>query len=330
MKLTRKAASLIPVYFIIILSFVITGCEKNAVDPNNMTDDQYLQSVISGGYDNDYTNEDNIMMQEYSDLNEGGAVFDNESVPPASPFDSLYKWGRRITDVNRNYNISNEGDSLKTVVITTTFTGTFNIIGYLNGVKDTVSKPYTELMKRQVIFKRIARTEYPRRNWRLYKVSILDGETTQPQTGSSLVQITKVEVYKNNSATPSYVFNGPDFTSTLFTTKLFGGEGIPQLDRNDLVKVKIYTTSQMQNNDYVAFHWSKNTFGFHRIPFTLESQTGNGPYYRVYSKDFNIYGNHRIGAHNAYFSASTHESLYDNDISKFASEMVGIPYKVTK
>ena len=164
----------------------------------------------------------------------------------------------------------------------------------------------------------------------MYKVSNLDGETTQPQTGSSKVQITKVEIYKNNSSTPNYVFNGPDFTGTLFTTKLFGGEGIPQLDRNDLVKVKIYTTSQSVKTDYVAFHWAKNTYGFHRIPFTLESETGSGPYSRIYTKDFNIYGSHRIGAHNAYFSANTNESLYNDDLNEFASDLVGIPFKVTK
>ena len=28
----------------------------------------------------------------------------------------------------------------------------------------------------------------------------------------------------------------------------------------------------------------KNAFGFHRIPFNLESESGSGPYYRIYSK----------------------------------------------
>ena len=313
-----------------IILTALSGCQRNAVEPTNMTDNEYVQAVISGGYDNDYTNEDNIMMQEYTDLNEGGAVYDNESNPPANPYDSLYKWGRRITGVNRNYNIENEGDSLKNVTVTTTFAGNFITIGYQGGIKDTAVKPYTEVLKRKAVFRRVAHTEYPRLNWRLYKISILDGETTQPQTGSSKVQITKVEIYKNNSSTPNYVFNGPDFTGTLFTTKLFGGEGIPQLDRNDLVKVKIYTTSQSVKTDYVAFHWAKNTYGFHRIPFTLESETGSGPYSRIYTKDFNIYGSHRIGAHNAYFSANTNESLYNDDLNEFASDLVGIPFKVTK
>lgn len=330
MKARNRIIILIPLLLLMLTALFISGCQKSAVEPNNMTDDEYVQSVVSGGYDNDYTNEDNIMMQEYIDLNEGGAVLDNESIPPANPYDSLYKWGRRITGVNRNFNITNEGDSLKNVIITTTFTGNFNIIGFQGGNKDTTQKPYTEVLKRKVVFKRVANSEYPRRNWRLYRVSILDGETSQPQIGSSKVQITKVEIYKNNSGTPSYIFSGPDFNTTMFTTKLFGGDGIPQLDRNDLVKVKIFTTSQLANMDYVAFHWAKNAFGFHRIPFAMESETGSGPYYRVYSKDFNIYGSHRIGAHNAYFSANTHESLYDDDVSKFASDMVGIPFKVTK
>ena len=327
----RNIFSFITATLILTVSvFFLNGCDKNSVDPNNMTDDEYIQSVVSGGYDNDYTNEDNLMTQEYGDLNNEGAVPDNEGNPPLNPYDSLKKWGRKITGVNRNYNLTNEGDSLKNMIVTTTFSGNFIIIGYQNGVLDTTVKPYTESMSRKLVFKRIAFTEHPRRNWRLYTVSILDGETTQPEVGSAKVQITKVEIYKNNSATPTYIFNGPDFNSTSFTTKLFGGAGIPQLDRNDVVKVKIYTTSQMQSTDYVAFHWAKNTFGFHRIPFALESQSGSGPYYRIYAKDFNIYGNHRIGAHNAYFSANTRESLYDDDINKFASDLVGIPFKVTK
>ena len=130
MKFKNKFLILIPLLLIMFIAILISGCERNAVDPNNMTDNEYLQSVVSGGYDNDYTNEDNIMMQEYNDLNEGGAVLDDESLPPSNPYDSLYKWGRRITGVNRNYNIANEGDTLKNVVITTTFSGNFIIVGY--------------------------------------------------------------------------------------------------------------------------------------------------------------------------------------------------------
>jgi len=275
------------------------------------------------------TNDDNLLYQVYNDLNNGVPVSDNDG-SPLTPYDSLYKWGRKITGINRNYNISEEGDSIKYLVATTTFTGNMIIIGYQNGVLDTTSKPFTESLKRKSVFKRIGRNNHPRYNWRLYSLSGLDGETTSPQLGSSKVRINKVEIYKNNSSTPTYSFTGPDFTDITFITKKFGGVGIPVLDRNDQIKVKIYTTSQDQPVDYVAFHWAKNSFGFHRIPFALESETGSGPYDRIYSKSFNIYGNHLRGTFNAYFSASTHQSLYDDDITLLASDLVGLPFRVTQ
>jgi hypothetical protein len=330
MKLSIQLKPLFLTSIIVILSIYMAGCStNNPTQPDTMTDNEYVQSIISSGYDNNFTNDDNLMSQEYIDLNDGGAVFDNGG-GLMNPVDSLYKWGRRITGVNRNYNVTDQGDTLKTVLITTTFTGNYIILGYQNGILDTIIKPYTEVLKRNAVFKRIARTIHPRQNWRLYQISGFDGETTQPQQGSSEVQITKVEIYKNNSPTPSYTFTGPDFTNTIFLTRYFGGEGIPQLDRNDQVKVMIYTTSQLAPIDYVAFHWIKNTFGFHRIPFTLVSQSGSGPYYRVYTKTFNIFGAHMLGAFNAYFSASTHESLYDDNTGKFASDLVGIPFRVTR
>lgn len=330
MKLLIRFYSL--TFFTILAAVVIflSGCEKNTTEPDSMTDDEYIQSVISSGYDNDYGNEDNLMKQEYEDFNEGGPYFDNDGGMDISPIDSLYKWGRRITGLNRNYIVTSEGDSVKKVAVLTTLTGNFIILGYVNGTLDTIVKSYSEVLKRNVWFKRVNNTPHPARNWRLYQVSGLDGETTQPQTGSSLVQITKLELFLNNAASPQYTFNGPDFSTIYFTTKLFGGSGIPQIDRNEQVKVRIYTTSQLTHVDYVAFHWAKNSFGFHRIPFALESEAGSGPYFRVYTKTFQIYGNHRFGAFNAYFSASTHESLYDNDVTKFASDLVGIPFKVTR
>ncbi|MDD5360985.1 MAG: hypothetical protein PHN88_02560 [Ignavibacteria bacterium] len=330
MRLSIFIKTFLLTLFFAVITVYISGCDNNTTQPTAMTDNEYVQNVISSGYDNNYGNEDNLMSQEYYDLNNGGPVFDNDGGLNMNPVDSLYKWGRRITGVNRNYNVTDQGDTIKNVLITTTFTGNYMILAYVNGNLDTIIKPYTEVLKRNAVFKRIARTSYPRQNWRLYQVSAFEGETSHPQTGSSEVQITKVEIYKNGSQSPSYTFAGPDFTNTVFVTKYFGGTGLPQLDRNDHIQVKIYTTSQLDPVDYVAFHWAKNTYGFHRIPFALENQSGSGPYYRVYTKSFNIYGAHMLGAFNAYFSASTHESLYETETGKFASDLVGIPFKVTR
>ncbi len=309
---------------------VIAGCSKNDAIGPEITDDEFIQEVMSGGYDNDLANEDNLISRENEDMNDEGAVFDDENSPPLNNYDSVYKSGRIILSVNKNINITTEGDTIKNAVMTKTVSGNFIVIGYMNGTTDTTIKPFTEVIQRKSVFKRVASTNHPRKNWRLYQISGLDGETTIPETGSSKVQITKIEIYKNNSAVPAYTFSGPDFTLLSFTTKLFGGTGIPVLDRNDLIKVKVYTVSQMSDTDKVAFHWSKNNSGKRRVTLTMESQTGNGPYNRIYSKDFTIFGSHKIGVFNAYLRAATRESLYDIDPGKYASDAAAIPFRITR
>ncbi|MGC8858519.1 MAG: hypothetical protein ACP5P3_05315 [Ignavibacteria bacterium] len=320
-------SGLLAISFTIIFALFSQGCKENATEPTELTDEEYVKQVVLNGYDNSAV-EDNLISQERTDFDDGAAVPDDDSGPIISPLDSLKRWGRIITGNNININVEDSGDTLKIVHITRTINGYFRIIGYKNGQLDSVNKPYTQVFTRNVEFKRIGRSPYPRLNWRLYRVSCLDGQTTQPQIGSDYVMITKVEFYKNGSPLPILVLNGPDFQNFYFTTAYFGGSGIPSVNRGDQVTIKVYTTSQLSDPDYVAFHWAKNTFGFHRKRFQLESQTGSGPYYRIYSKTFNIYSQHRLGVFNGSISASTKESLYDDDISKFASDQVTFPYKV--
>jgi hypothetical protein len=307
----------------------LSGCSDNSTSPTELTDEEFMQKVVSSGYDTTNRNyEDNLMSQETADLDDGGAIADDGN--GGTPIDSLSRWGRKVTGVNVSTTITWSGDTLADVHVTRTINGNYIIIGWQNGQRDSVTKPYTEVFYRTITFKRIDRTKFPRLNWRLYKVSMLSGGTTLPQVGGSQVEMTKIEVYANGSQTPTYIFNGPDFTQNEFTTRLFGGSGIPVVHRNTQVQIKVYTTSQQAPVDYVAWHWARNTFGFHRVPFTLESQTGTGPYYRVFTKTFNIYGNHILGVFNGYISASTHESLYDDDVSKFASTETGLPYIVAQ
>ena len=328
MKLNRFTLinTFLGLLLISIFSLLIISCNKdNSVQNTEMTDNQYIQSVITGGYNTGNTVEDNLSSQEILDLDNGGAVKDNDNGPD-NTIDSLFKWGRKVRDVNVHYDISTSGDTMFTVNVTRTITGYYAIIGYSGGILDSVHKPYTEIFYRTVIFRRVDRTNHPYLNWRVYQVSNLDGGTTTPQVGTSEVQINKIEVY--GTAGILYTFNGPNFQNQLYTTMKFGGNEIPSFTRGEQLTVKVYTTSQMADTDYVAFHWARNTFGFHRVPFTLESQTGTGPYERVFTKTFSIYQNHLTGCFNSFISASTHESLYNDDAAKFASDEVGIPYKI--
>ncbi|MGH2575825.1 MAG: hypothetical protein ACRDFC_09025 [Ignavibacteria bacterium] len=325
MKNLKTKGKLISFLLILLFSAYLIGCSENVTTPDeNMTDDQYIESVVKAGIGSNQQEDDDLMSNEATDLDNGGPVGNNGG---DTPIDSLIKWGRRITGVSVSITINSIGDSLKNVAITRTINGNYVIIGMVLGQQDTIVKPYREVLKRFVVFKRIAHTPRPRFNWKLFKISMVDGETTFPQDGSFYVEMNKVEVYINGTLV--YTFNGPDFTQNIFTTRYFGGNGIPEVRLGDQVKLKVYTFSKQSETDIVAWHWARNTFGFHREPFTLISQTPNGQYWdRIYEKTFKIYAAHRLGRFNGYISASTHKSLYDDSPVEFASDLVGTPYRV--
>jgi hypothetical protein len=307
-----------------LFAIYLIGCSES-VAPDNQTDDQYIQEVVTRGVGSNQQADEDLMLNEANDFDDGGAVGGGGD----TPIDSLLRWGRNVTGVNVNVNITTEGDSLKIAHITRTINGDFIIIGYVSGVLSTIVKPYTEVLKRDAIFKRIDHKLKPRYNWKLYKVSLVDGETTSPQVGSDYVQMAKVDVYINNNLT--YTFQGPDFTQNVFMTRWFHGGGVPEVHHGDQVRIKVYTFSRQSEPDIVAWHWAKNAFGFHRVPFVMTSEIPNGQYWdRTYEKTFTIYSRHPFGVFNGYINASTHKSLYDNSPVEFASDLVGIPYRVLR
>ena len=325
MKISKQIKSTILLIIAAVIGLYLAGCSENSVTPDNQTDDEYIKEVILQGTGSNQQDDEDLMSSEAYDFDDGGPVGNGGGGD--TPIDSLLGWGRRITGVNVNVNITSQGDSLKIAEVTRTLSGNFIIIGIVSGSQDTIIKPFTEVLKRNVIFKRVGRNPRPRFNWRLYKVSMVDGETTMPQVGTQYVQMNKVEVYINNNL--AFTYQGPDFTQNVFTTRRFHGGGIPEVHHGDEVRIKVYTYSTQPEPDIVVWHWARNAFGFHREPFVMTSQTPNGQYWdRTYEKIFHIYGRHRFGCFNGFITASTHKSLFDDSPSEFASDLVGTPYRV--
>lgn len=324
LKLTKNV--LLLAIFSLFSLYLISGCNETPVE-DTQTDDQFLKQVVTNGVNSNNQEEDDLMAGEKTDLDDGGPVDNGGGYD--TPIDSLLKWGRKVLNVNINVNITSEGDSLKNVSVTRTINGNFIIVGYVNGVVDTVVKPYTEVIHRTAVFKRIAYTPRPMYNWKLYKVSMADGGTTAPQNSNDYIQMQKIDVYVNGSLT--YTFNGPDFSQNIFVTKRFGGDGIPKFHFGQEVRVVVTAISQMSEPDIVAWHWARNAFGFHRVPFVMTSSIpnpGGSGYLRTYEKTYMIYAGHIYGVFNGFISASTRKSLYDDSPAEFASDLVGTPYRI--
>lgn len=304
-----------------VFAAYLSGCSNNSTSSDDGT---FLQTIVTGGSQYS-TDEDNLMYNEKSDLNDSVAVGDNGD----SPIDSLKRWGRIIENVNVNVAGSFSGDTLYTANVTRTISGHYKIIGWKGGQLDTVNKPYQEVFKRVISFKRVNRTPYPYLNWRLYQVSCLSGGTTSPQVGTSNTQITQIQYQINGGIQVTWAPANGDFTQINFITKRFDGTGIPKVHIGDYVDIYV-TVNSSEINNYVAWHWARNSFGFHREPFAYVSSQPNGQngFTVVFYKRFYIYSGHKLGAFNGYISASTHESLYDDNTGLFSSTEVGIPYRV--
>ena len=137
----------------------------------------------------------------------------------------------------------------------------------------------------------------------------------------------KIEFYKNSILI--LTLNGPDFTVNVFNSRFFGGSGLFDVRRSDEMKIKVFVTSNQPDTDIVSYHWARNSFGFHRERFLMTSQTPNGNNFdRTYEKTFNIYSIHNHGMHNAFISANTRSSLYDNLPTLFSSTYAGFPYRI--
>src|SRR5258706_15474524 len=89
---------------LIVTGFAVyfIACSDSSVTSDDVTDDGYIQQVINSGYDAGQQEEDDIMSGEVNDIDDGGPVGDGSG---DTPIDSLYKWGRRIINVNVNANI---------------------------------------------------------------------------------------------------------------------------------------------------------------------------------------------------------------------------------
>lgn len=325
-----KKILIVPVFFLIIFTSLISlmsGCnDNNITDNSSMTDDEYISTIaINTAFSGNSDDDDNLFSSEVFDFDSDGPVSDDPGSD--TPIDSLLKWGRRILDVNVNTEITNVGDSIKNVLVTRTVTGNFIIIGYINGILDSTIKPFTQQQRRIINFKRTNRHHHPRHNWRVYEYSAIDGNTTTPQTGKDNIIINKVEFYNNNELV--LTLNGPDFTTNFFRAGFFGGHNMNEADAGESFKMMVYLTSNQSETDAVSYHWPRNSNGHQRVRFDLVSEIPNGNGFdRVFEKTIEIFHQHRHGRHNAFISANTNSSLFDNDPNLLSSTYMGFPYRV--
>ncbi len=290
-----------------VAALALWGC-KSSTEP---VEDELsvLQEMIAS--DAFFTSDQSML----NDVNEFGLGKTAVPILPAA-------WGRRVDSVSRTVSFVHFGDTVVVATISVTMSGQIKIAAK-DSLQDTtitvISKPFTETMTRNVRFYRIARTDRPRDNWRFREVSGVEGGTTNSQiTFDQLVAIVGPDTLTVTDPSEFYL-RFPAFT----------GRRLPSVGGAATIKVRLTLTSTESDTDMVFLHrpfqWlNTSVLRPARVRMAMVSQTGSGPYTRVYE---HTWTGHIQGRHHFFVSGITRNSLFD-DTAAWSTRIWGIPYLV--
>lgn len=305
----------VPLLLLGVLAF-FAGCQDEmSVEPINngepTTDQGALQKIVD---------QDSSLASFDVNYDEGGLMdflgkVDGQIYP--------IRVGKRMRLVNKNLNITFDGDSIAHGTLTKTFEGVLLIAASYDssgGTPDTViEKPFTSVVTRNLIFKKIRHTDFPLRNWVLAAISLPEGGTQSPN-----IDITHLTAFLPNGDTLD-IASPNDY----YLRRGWGWwRRIPVIGRGETVLVRIELFSAYEDDDFVTLTYGADRFGHHRAKklFELVSSTPNGNGFdKVYEQS---YTTHQFpGFYHAIFTAMPRQVVFD-DSTPVESESWGVPYFV--
>lgn len=233
-----------------------------------------------------------------------------------------FKVGHKMRLVNRTLSIDFQ-DSIAYGTLTKTFEGLLLIAAsYDSGATqpDTViEKTFTAVITRELIFKKVANTPYPMRNWVIAAISLPEGGTQSPN-----IDLQKLTIFLPNGDT--LVVDEPN---EYFLRRGWGWwRQIPIIGRGESVLLRVELFSNYEEDDFVTLTYGANRWVRHRAKklFELVSSTPNGNGWdKVYEQ---TYTTHQWpGFYHAVINAMPRQVVFD-DATPVESEAWGIPYFV--
>lgn len=304
----------IPLMLLAVLAF-FAGCQDEmTIEPQGTgeptTDQGALEKLVDL---------DSSLTSFEANYNEDGLMdFLGKTDEAIFPF----RVGHRMRLVSKNLNIEFE-DTLAFGTLTKTFEGVLFIAASYDSTAsepDTViEKPFTSVITRNIIFKKIANTDRPFRNWIVAAISLPEGGTQSPN-----IDITKLTVFLPNGDT--IVVESPN---EYYLRRWFGWwRQIPIVRRGESVMLRAEVFSAYEEEDFVTLTYGSDRFGHHRAKklFELVSSTpvGDG-FEKVYEQ---TYTTHQFPGHyHAVINAMPGQVVFD-DAAPVEAEAWGMPYFV--
>ncbi len=255
-----------------------------------------------------------------ANYNEDGLMdFLGKTEEPIYPF----RVGHRMRLVSKNLNIEFISDTIAIGTMTKTFEGVlFIAVSYDSTASEpdsVIQKPFTSVITRKIIFKKIANTPFPFRNWIIAAISLPEGGTQSPN-----IDLTKLTVFLPNGDT--LVVESPNE----YFLRIWDGwwRRVPILRRGESVMLRVELFSAYEEEDFVTLTYGANRHGHHRAKklFELVSSTpvGDG-FEKVYEQ---TYTTHQFPGHyHAIINAMPRQVIFD-DAAPVEAEAWGMPYFV--
>jgi len=303
----------LPMLLLVLMSFFV-GCQEDMTVQTTddiTTDQQALQKLAD---------EDSVLMSFEPNYNEDGEMNilqkTNTEIYP-------FRVGHKMRLVNRTISVTFDGDTAYGLV-TKTFEGVLFIKGSYDpnatNPDTLIKKVFTSVVTRNVVFMKIANTQFPARNWKIVAISLPEGGTQSPN-----IDINKFTAFLPNGDT--LVINSPnDYYLVRHLGHWWRWHNVPVINRGEEVLLRVELNSAYSDTDFVTLTFGADRFGMHRAKrkFELISSIPNGNIYeKVYEQTFVA---HQFpGFFHAIINAMPKQVVYD-DATPVEMESWGVPY----
>lgn len=314
MKKQKNLLRYVLAFFALALFALFTGCQDEmVVDPGDTeptTDKAAMEKLVD--------EDSSLTSFDYNYDEEGLMDYLGKVNVAIYPF----KVGQQMRLINRTLSIDFQ-DTIAYGTLTKTFEGLLLIAASYdpNATEpDTViKKSFTAVVTRNIIFKKIASTPYPRRNWIIAAISLPEGGTQSPN-----IDIQKMTIFLPSGDT--IIVDSPN---DYYLRRGWGWwNSIPILGVGESATVRIELYSNYEEDDFVSLTWGANRWVKHRVKklFDLVSSTPNGNGWdKVYEQTFTTH--QWPGFYHAIFNAMPRQVVLD-DATPVESEAWAIPYFV--
>lgn len=314
MKKQSNLHRYIMAFFALMMIALFVRCQDEMIiDPDDTepkTDREALEKMVD--------EDSSLTSFDYNYDEEGLMDFLGKVTTQIYPF----RVGQKMRLVNRTLSIDFQ-DTVAYGTLTKTFEGILMIAASYdsNAIEpDTIiNKSFTAIVTRNLIFRKIAHTPYPRKNWILAAISLPEGGTQSPN-----IDIQEMNIFLPNGDTLSI-----DAPNNCYLKRGWGWwHKIPILGHGDSVKVRVKLYSAFEEDDFVSLTWGANRWIKHRVKklFELVSSTPNGNGFdKVYEQTFRTH--QWPGFYHAIINALPQQVILD-DAAPVEAESWGIPYFV--